>query len=719
MKSYQKNYFSSTSGAWMEDTKSHGTYARNLKKIAHIADVTLLSLLFLTALSIPLTAQNTGIGMPDETRIIKTDENPEPDNEKESSKINLNTIVISATKTEEKLKDVPLHVDVITAENIKETGIDALGDIVAQKITGHYHRYSGLSQPAGLTGNLITDATGDDTGSRVFILIDGHRAGTANIGKIPPEIIERVEIIKGPASALYGSAAMGGVINIITKKGKENIQNTAKLEAGSFDYSRLALTGGGGINDYTTYFFTASYSSIGDYKTRKYGTAYNSNEETAHFWGNLSLSPSENQGLRLGFSYADLISHYPQWNNYEGDTYYDDSVKEYSDMGRGHVDLEYNLALLSNMLKWKAIAYELWDRRSWYYGADKPEDDASVFNGRTTGTDQQFEITIPLNKILTGCSFELLKRDSLTRQAGTTLDASTPDYKYYTKSAYIQDTIDLFNENLIIIFGARYDKFDLDSGSKDTAKDVSFDHFSPKGGIVYKIMDIFRIRGNAGKAFRAPNADELTLYLPTSYGIYSGNSDLKPETATAYSAGFDIYPEYINAGATYSMITARNFITYQYSHNDSEDNDWYIYENIENSRMKTIDCYISLQAGRLLKLPLDIDISSSATFNMEYKNTDTDKELPFIADREVKSSVRTAYRDYSFMLSHVYVGHEHLKYEGEKGSFYFFDLTFNYTISQNISAEIGIFNLTDEDYEWVDKYPMPERNYKIGITGKF
>ncbi len=104
---------------------------------------------------------------------------------------------------------------------------------------------------------------GDDTSSRIIVLVDGHRLGTGNLSKIPPEIIDRVEVIKGPASALYGSNAMGGVINIITKKGQGNIQNTVKLETGSFDYSRTALTSGGDINEFAGYFITGSYMQIG------------------------------------------------------------------------------------------------------------------------------------------------------------------------------------------------------------------------------------------------------------------------------------------------------------------------------------------------------------------------------------------------------------------------------------------------------------------------
>jgi vitamin B12 transporter len=667
-----------------------------------------------------LTAQDAPIDK--ESAVETSKEDTESDQQKENKAIKLNTIVITATRTKEKQKDVPVNVDVITSKDIEATGADTLGDVIGQKITGHYHRYSGLSQPAGLMGNLGANSMGDHTSDRVVVLADGHNIGTGNLAKIPPEIIERVEVIKGPASALYGSAAMGGVINVITKKGASKVQNSAKLETGSFDYSRAALTSEGSINDYTNYFVTTSFEHIDDYKTKKYGTAYNSNQEQAHLWGNLSIYPSNDQSLRFGFSYADLTAHYPEWQSNSQYTYYDKNKNQYSEVGRGHADLEYNLAMLNSKLNWKAVVYELWDRRSWYSGSSgRAEDDASIYNDYTTGTDQQIEIAlIPNNKIVAGYTFELLKRDAQTKKSGITVTNSTPDFNYYTNAAYIQDTVSLFHDSLIITGGTRYDRFDLATdGSGTNSKDVSFNNVSPRGGVVYKILDISRIRGNIGRAFRAPNADELTMYNPTSYGIYAGNPDMKPETSTTYDAGFDFYPGFINFGATYSFIKAKNLITYKYSYTDGGGKKWYIYENVNNSKMEIIDCYLKISSGKLSNLPLELNLSSNITFNKKYENTDTGNKLPFVADREVKSGIETIYKTLRVTLSHVYVGHEILNTGDKKVSFYFFNLTSGYEISPIISAEIEIFNLTNKDYEWVKGYPAAERNYKIGLTGKF
>jgi vitamin B12 transporter len=687
-------------------------YQKTVKRLIGII-ICIVSIYF------PAFAQETS---PASNSIINKTEKENPEtvgkDADEDKSVKLNTIVVTATRTKERLKDVPVHVDVITSKDIEASGLNTLGDVVGQKMTGHYQRYSGLSQPAGLTGNLATDSMGDHTSDRVIVLIDGHKLGTGNLAKVPPEIIERVEIMKAPGSALYGSAAMGGVINIITKKGKGEVQNTAKLETGSFDYSRAAITSGGNTNDFASYFISASLMRIGDYKTKNYGTAYNSKEEQAHLWGNMCLYPSDDQSLRIGFSYADLISYYPEWNNYNKNTYYDNNINQYSDVGRGHIDLEYNLSMIQNRINWKAIFYELRDKRSWYYGTSgKPEDDASIYTDYTTGTDQQLEITLlPYNKILTGYTFELLKRNAKTKEAGITVANTTPDFNYYTNSVYVQDTLSILNNNLIITGGARYDKFNLDTDNSGAyAKDVSYDNLSPRAGIVYKIMDLLRIRGNAGRAFRAPNANELTMDHPTSYGSFRGNPDLKPEISSTFDAGLDIYPEFITLGATYSYVKLKDAITYNYIAVDN----LYKYENVNDAKMEIIDCYFDLSINKLFVLPFELNISTNITFNRTYEDTNTGDKLPFVADREAKSNIQTIYRKLRLTLSHVYVGHEILKNSDKKCSFNFFNLTSGYEISSNISAEIGILNLINTDYEWIEGYPSPERNYKIALTGKF
>jgi vitamin B12 transporter len=304
---------------------------------------------------------------------------------------------------------------------------------------------------------------------------------------------------------------------------------------------------------------------------------------------------------------------------------------------------------------------------------------------------------------------------------GKSASPYAPDLSYTTNSVYAQDSVALFNNSLNIVLGARYDKFNLSSEHTTyKKKKASYDNTSPRGGIVYKVFDSFRIRGNAGQAFKTPTADKLTSEFRGYYN-YMGNPDLKPEKSTTYDGGLDLYFNFLSAGATYSKTIVKDKITLPKSPNytDSEGVQWFVYQNMGRSEFEIFDFYLDWSISKILPLPLIMTSRSNITINKKYKDCDSGSDLRFVADRQVKTSITGEYKSLKMTISYVYNGHE-LNLSGEQNpSFYYFNLTGNFKISSYITAEIGIFNLTNESYEWVDGFPAPERNYKIGLTGKF
>ena len=147
-------------------------------------------------------------------------------------------VVVTASRVKEKKKEITTNVTIIDEEEIKDSSATDLGDLLAETGIGHIHKYPGASTSVGIRG-FRTDCIGVDLAGHVLILIDGRRAGTGNAAKIMTKNIERIEVIRGPASVQYGSAAMGGVVNVITKQGKD--KPTAFVEGllGSYDYKEL------------------------------------------------------------------------------------------------------------------------------------------------------------------------------------------------------------------------------------------------------------------------------------------------------------------------------------------------------------------------------------------------------------------------------------------------------------------------------------------------
>lgn len=156
--------------------------------------------------SLSLAAQNTEI----KSSLDSTFQDP----------FSLDQLVVTATRTHKKLKDVPVITQVITAKQIEERGISTIQDLLTQEVPGINFHEVGFGTSIDLQG----------LGSKhILFLIDGERIAGENGGNIDYSRInmynvDRIEIVKGASSALYGSQAMGGVINVITKKVKNKIE---------------------------------------------------------------------------------------------------------------------------------------------------------------------------------------------------------------------------------------------------------------------------------------------------------------------------------------------------------------------------------------------------------------------------------------------------------------------------------------------------------------
>ena len=154
--------------------------------------------------------------------------------------LQLEEVVVTATRSPKKIKDVPVYTRVINAAAIKNSGIRSFASLLENEIPGIE-----FTSNAGVP-NIDMQGLG---GNYVLVLVDGERlAGETrnniDYAMINPENIERVEIVKGTSSTLYGSNAMGGVINIITKKNKKSFEGTLSAAAGSYGYENYSGSAG-------------------------------------------------------------------------------------------------------------------------------------------------------------------------------------------------------------------------------------------------------------------------------------------------------------------------------------------------------------------------------------------------------------------------------------------------------------------------------------------
>jgi outer membrane cobalamin receptor len=155
--------------------------------------------------------------------------------------VRLGEVVVTATKTEKDIQDMTQSVTVVTGEELRKTGATDVATAIQNATNVHIGNY-------GTPGSVESVSIRGAYSSQVLVLLNGIRMNSSRDGGfdlsfVPVSVddIERIEIVRGPGSALYGSDAIGGVINIITKKPSSD-QSTAKGSVGSFGYDDLYLS---------------------------------------------------------------------------------------------------------------------------------------------------------------------------------------------------------------------------------------------------------------------------------------------------------------------------------------------------------------------------------------------------------------------------------------------------------------------------------------------
>lgn len=652
--------------------------------------------------------------------------------EEKNEEAKLDDMVVTSTRTKERAIDVPVLTEVIDRKQIEMSGTTNLGDLLAKYTTGHYGKYSGLLSPVGLRG-FKTEAHGDDVKGHVLILVDGHRMGTGNAAKINLDRIERVEIIKGPASALYGSAALGGVINLITRKGLGAPSITLKGEAGSFDYHKEQISAQGDVYEKFLFHITASNEDVGDFYDPTFGRVYNSAEHKKNIGGNLTYIFNDNHDLRFGGNFGKLTGGYPGWT---GGTYssYDPGYACNYDKSHGYFDLEYNGRFLDGKLAWRGLGYYLWDRNHWNYGNPDPDSEQSKYTDTTWGTDHQFTYRIASwNKLLVGFNMEKVEKESEGVSKSKPTLPYTPGMEYNAKALFFQDSMDLMNNRINIILAGRYDNFELTTKKPGTGSLISIDerseefsHFSPKIGVGMKFLDeLLRVRANFGEGFKSPSADQLSaMYEKSATMRYLGNPDLNPETSRTYDVGFDINHKYFTVNVSYFHTDYRDKIVQTTTTYGGKN--WISWKNSGEAEISGFDVNVNWAVGHTFETPFALNLWANTTFNLDYTDKETNEDLLYISEYEVKSGLDFAYEGLSAQLTYTLIGPQVItNYDSypyvneEKDSFDFLDLTLRYRFENSLELSAGVYNLLNDRVEWVRGFPMAERNVKVGVSYTF
>lgn len=642
---------------------------------------------------------------------------------------NLETLVVTATKIPTPVKEVPARVDVITQSEIRKSHARDLSELLIQKFPTHFHRYPGSLTALDIRG-FRTDTHGTDIKGRVLVLIDGHRAGTGNIAAIPLENVERIEIVHGPASVVYGSAAMGGVVNIITKQGRGKPSVDAGFEYGS--WSRLkgdATISGGFFQDKLGFSLSGrTVRQSGDYSDGDGDTVNNTEYYDEAYSVSFTARPTKNHTFNF------VGQYFRAWDVGNPGPSYSPDGDNYKSILRRYFSGAYDGKLPSYNVSWHLSGYSVYDRSSWNDPAQAWGYLSSVTETETTGIRGHVQIpTFSWGSLLVGSDWDHIEVESWKKPTGAPW---TPDTSYDNYAFFVEEKVSP-TDRLNLYVGLRYDVFDESIeetvGLNVKPDDETFDHVSWRAGATYYVNEWLSARAAVGTAFRVPTADELAGRYEGAWTKIIGNPDLDPEKSITYEVGLDAARSNANFGLSIFYTDYSDHIVGGFQTCVDGDCTWTTYKNLDGATYVGLEGYasythsLSVGSHQLKITPYvnwiyyfvrDIDDDDDSRISID--------TVPYVAEANLIAGLKFAFDTLADLtLEANYHGNQKIKNWNflspdygkfvDKGGFTTYSLRLNLYPFEHFSPYLTIENLTDKDYSFVDGYPMPG----ITITGGF
>lgn len=653
------------------------------------------------------------------------------------------------------LKSIPQKVEILDQSVISSTPQDNLGDILKRRTNLDVIQYPGAMTTIGLRGFPATAHSRNYT----LILIDGLPAGTNNLATIPSDFIERIEIVKGPYSVLYGSDAMGGVINIISKKASGLNSGGASVGAGNFGQTFINGYASGRVTD-------KLLTSI----------SYSRTEQTADYiiGSRNALRISETEKLILDKkSYGDVMENTKfRINQFNGKIEYIVGKKVTANL--------YSTLMLSNDIETPG--------NYWHsYGKSKKEITRFANYGEITYTEKNNILTVSpyittqseanysdnsecafINsrerisqsgikvgnthiwgnfRWLAGIDYDIYDVSSERFSSKLTpMNPYRPDHTRGSLSAFTQ--VAYSRNRLHLNAGGRFNliHYQMKANEMMGSEGMSsnYTNFNPSLGVKYIVRPWFSLQGSAGSGFYVPDAYKSAGVYMIGKKQYIGNPNLKPEGTTSFDFGVKLGSgKYINVDITYFQNYYRNKIV-----NDNSQKDIVTYKNASDGKMSGLEFITTSNIARLWTSKYKLELYGALTWliNNTFNDGVTKKSL---YSRDVTGNFGLGFDNYKgfvFGINCRYAGHrlendwmawENLRPEIKSSDYYIkggytesdqilkhpsylvIDSHIYYDLSRRFRVGITASNLFDENYTEKDGYNMPGRSVMGHFSFRF
>ncbi|NNC97147.1 MAG: TonB-dependent receptor [Gammaproteobacteria bacterium] len=584
-------------------------------------------------------------------------------------------ILVTATRSQKSQQDVLVATTVINREEIKNSGANDLAEILRFVAGIEIGRNGGPGQ----TTSVFMRGT---ESNHTLVLIDGVEMNPGTIGgaalqNINPDIIERIEIVKGPRSALYGSEAVGGVINVITRNAQQSSINTS-LSYGSFEHKQVSAS--------STYRDEGRFASftLAWQDTNGFASLRNQTEKSAH--NNLSLN------LQAGLHVYAQELEFKHWQASGNTKYYGFDTLNFvtAPLDQDFQNSVTALAVTSNLSdNWQsqvtlAQANDLIEQNQLdFFFFPEPQKDR--VETERLSVDWQNSIQVNNYEIIAGAYFEREDADSLS--FGSAFSDPTEAKALY---ASIDAPLGDIQSNLAM----RY-----------TDHETAGDQLSWNIDLGYSITGNLKTGLTSGRAFRAPDATDR-------YG-FGGNPDLKTEESTSISAHLDWQTHYGGFKLEIFQTKIDDLIE---SVNIDPVNFIFQNINIAETEIKGIELAHKIHLGAW-------NLDTTATMQSP-KNTFDDSLLLRRARRTLSTHVRRDFAAINFGLQ-LLASSERADIDAVSfapvlsGGYVLANMTAAWQLNDNLSLFGKIDNLLDTEYATAAGYRQAERNYQLSLRMEY
>lgn len=640
----------------------------------------------------------------------------------------LGEVVITASLRSQAIQLAPASIGVITKDYIRQQNITSFDQAFDQMPGVVVTRSSGSNvQAFSIRG--ASEVAGGGVGNRVLLLIDGRPAlspesGGALWNLVPLGSVERIEVVRGAYSSLYGSSAMGGVVNVITQKPGDRPQTRLQLDYGAYGPAPKS-TGYRRYSDFKTIALNHSsrkkrfsYLLDGHWRTDD-GHREKSDFDQYNFYGKTTWELSKTRQITFSANANRIYNSTPAtWLSFrQAYSVADFRKDDFQDRREFNADLYYQ-ARPNEKVKYSTRFYHYRNHSVFTFDGDPGNDSTNVNIGKQIVERSNIK-TARLGNVT---QVDLFDRKGHYIIVGTDtkwdLTEGTPDTFLYGRhqaisaGAYLQDEITIGNR-WTVTAGARYDYFGILGQTNES-------NISPKLAAVYQIKSNLSLRALMAQAFRDPPVAERFIKFEQGGGLrFMPNPGLRPEKLV-FSGEF---------GGKYSPVqeAAFDFCLFYNRYNDLIS-----FQQLSDPLEPLLYKVVNLSQAIMQGFEISYQYRWRNWLNTHFSYTFLDARdaspnrvndaLAYKPRHTFGGSVSVQRGRYSFNVNGRYRSkiEEVFIYPGsEPAAALILNAKIGCQLTKKGSCYLAVNNLNNAQYEELERYRMPGRHFAAGMDFRF